>query len=233
MATVARALHAACLPDDGIVYGSRYQYSGGGSTNLCLKNAAGDQGGVRQGGQDSNDQIVPLRRSHSGYNGLPSRNNLLRARDNYVIPCAKCKYAKSCFEETGVAECPSGYHKMYTGYTHGGHEGHHGNNNRFCLDKNPQNNDCEGLNLAGPCCAKRCSLLQSLLRLSPKPTRGRGLTHSRIPVRTAALALLYLPDTATNDWYGWVYPTGARSYTGSGLARDTHTILACHQCCVH
>ena len=57
------------------------------------------------------------------------------------MPCAKCKYAKSCFEEAGVAECPSGYHKMYTGYLFGGHQGHHGNNDRICIDKNPANDD--------------------------------------------------------------------------------------------
>ena len=68
----------------------------------------------------------------------------MRARDNWVLPCAKCKYAKSCFMETGVAECPSGYHKMYTGYLFGGHQGHHGNNDRVCVDKNPANSDCEG-----------------------------------------------------------------------------------------
>ena len=125
------------------MYGSRHNQAGGGSTNLCLKNAGGEHGGVRQGGQDSNDNIVPLRRSHSNYNGLPSRNNLLRSRDNWIIPCAKCKYAKSCFEESGVAECPRGYNMMYTGYLHGGHEGHGGNNDRICIDKNPADNDRE------------------------------------------------------------------------------------------
>ena len=88
--------------------------------------------------------VVPLRHEHSNYNRLPSRNNLLRSREGWNIPCAKCKYAKSCFNEAGVADCPSGYHKMYTGYMFGGHEGHHGNNDRFCLDKNPTDNDCEG-----------------------------------------------------------------------------------------
>ena len=131
------------IADDGIVYGSRHNYNGGGSTNLCLKNAAGDQGGVRQGSQDSNDMVVPLKREHADYNNLPSRNNLLRSRNSYVIPCAKCQYAKSCFEETGVAECPNGYHKMYTGYMFGGHESHRGNNDRICIDKNPASNDCE------------------------------------------------------------------------------------------
>jgi hypothetical protein len=126
---------------DGIAYGSRHNDQGGGSTNMCLKNAAGDQGGQRQGGQDSNDMVVPLRRDHAGYSNLPSRNNLMRSRDGYVIPCAKCQYAKSCFMETGVAVCPNGYHKMYTGYMFGGHSTHRGNNDRFCIDKNPQNND--------------------------------------------------------------------------------------------
>ena len=111
---------------------------------MCLKNAAGAQGGVRQSHQDSNDMIVPLRRSHAGYNQIPSRNNIFRAKDNWIIPCAKCKYAKSCFEEAGVAECPSGFHKMYTGYLFGGHQSHSGNNNRICIDKNPANDDCEG-----------------------------------------------------------------------------------------
>ena len=137
----ARPVYVA---DIGIAYGSRHNYNGGGSTNLCLKDAAGDQGGVRQGGHDSNDFVVPIKRDHCNYNNLPSRNNLLRARDNWVLPCAKCKYAKSCFMETGVAECPSGYHKMYTGYLFGGHQGHHGNNDRVCVDKNPANSDCEG-----------------------------------------------------------------------------------------
>ena len=140
LATVPLPSHT----DIGIAYGSRYNYAGGGSNQLCLKNAAGDQGGVRQGGQDSNDMVVPLRHEHANYNNLPSRNNMLKARNGWNIPCAKCKYAKSCFNEVGVAECPSGYHKMYTGYMHGGHEGHHGNNDRFCLDKNPADNDCEG-----------------------------------------------------------------------------------------
>ena len=66
---------------------------------MCLKNAGGAQGGHRQGGQDSNDYIVPLRHSHTDYNNLPSRNNILRSRHDWIIPCAKCKYAKSCFEE--------------------------------------------------------------------------------------------------------------------------------------
>ena len=131
------------VADIGIMYGSRHNYNGGGDTNLCLKDAAGDQGGVRQGGQDSNDFVVPVRRDHANYNNLPSRNNILRARDNWIVPCAKCKYAKSCFEEAGVAECPSGYHMMYTGWLFGAHQSHHGNNDRVCIDKNPANNDCE------------------------------------------------------------------------------------------
>ena len=131
------------VADTGIMYGSRHNYNGGGDTNLCLKDAAGDQGGVRQGGQDSNDFVVPVRRDHANYNNLPSRNNILRARDNWIVPCAKCKYAKSCFEEAGVAECPSGYHMMYTGWLFGAHQSHHGNNDRVCIDKNPANNDCE------------------------------------------------------------------------------------------
>ena len=87
--------------------------------------------------------MVPMRREHSNYNNLPSRSNIFRAKNGWIIPCAKCKYAKSCFEESGVAECPSGYHKMYTGYLHAGHQGHHGNNNRICVDKNPRDNDCK------------------------------------------------------------------------------------------
>lgn len=126
---------------DGMMYGSRHQYAGGSGNQMCLKNAAGDQGGQRQGGHDSNDLFVPVRKDHSNYNNLPSRNNLLKAREGWNIPCAKCKYAKSCFMEVGVAQCPSGYHKMYTGYLHGQHISHHGNNNRICLDKNPADND--------------------------------------------------------------------------------------------
>jgi hypothetical protein len=126
---------------DGITYGTRHNYNGGGGNQLCLKNANGDQGGQRQGGEDSNDMMVPMRREHSNYNNLPSRRNIFRAKDGWIIPCAKCKYAKSCFEESGVAECPTGYHKMYTGYLHAGHQGHHGNNNRICVDKNPADSD--------------------------------------------------------------------------------------------
>ena len=135
------------------MYGTRHNYNGGGANQLCIKNAAGDQGGVRQGGQDSNDMVVPMRRDHCNYNNLPSRNNIWRAKDNWVIPCAKCKYAKSCFMESAVPECPSGYHKMYTGYLFGGHEGNHGNNNRVCIDRNPADQDCEAtgpLTLAWP-----------------------------------------------------------------------------------
>ena len=203
---------------------------------MCLKNAAGDQGGVRQGGQDSNDMMVPLKRNHANYNGIPSRNNIFRAKDNWITPCAKCKYAKSCFLEVGVAECPSGFHKMYTGYMFGGHETHHGNNDRFCMDKNPANNDCKGLNLAGPCCAK---LVAPAVAASPlaiaQPTRVWLRTHtlSRIPARAAALALLYLPDTSNTNWNGYVYPTIARDGTGNGLSRNGKVVLACHQCCVH
>ena len=131
------------VADDGIMYGTRHNYNGGGGNQLCLKNAAGDQGGVRQTSHDSNDVVVPVRRDHANYNQLPSRNNIMRARDDWTVPCAKCKYAKSCFMESGVPECPSGYHKMYTGYLHGGHQGQHGNNDRICIDKNPANNDCE------------------------------------------------------------------------------------------
>ena len=141
------------VADDGIMYGSRHNYNGGGANQLCIKNAAGDQGGVRQGSQDSNDMVVPVRRDHANYNNLPSRSNILRARDNWVVPCAKCKYAKSCFMESAVPECPSGYHKMYTGYLFGGHEGNHGNNNRVCIDRNPADQDCEAtgpLTLAWP-----------------------------------------------------------------------------------
>jgi len=126
---------------DGVTYGTRHQYSGGGGNELCLKNSAGDQGGVRQGGQDSNDMIVPMRLDHTNYNAIPSRNNLIRSRQGWIVPCAKCKYAKSCFEESGVAECPSGYHKMYTGYMFGGHQSHSGNNDRLCIDRNPADND--------------------------------------------------------------------------------------------
>ena len=61
--------------------------------------------------------VVPIRREHANYNSLPSRNNIFRARDNWVVPCAKCKYAKSYFMESAVPECPSGYHKMYTAAT--------------------------------------------------------------------------------------------------------------------
>ena len=128
---------------DGITAGSRHNYGGGGGNALCLRNAAGAQGGHRQGGQDSNDYVVPLRRSHANYNQLPSRNNIFRAKDNWIVPCAKCKYAKSCFMEAGVADCPSGYHKMYTGYLYGQHIHHTGSQNRICLDKNPADNDCE------------------------------------------------------------------------------------------
>ena len=138
-----RAVPLVSVADDGVACGSRHNYAGSAGNQMCLKNAAGAQGGVRQGGQNSNDMVVPLRRSHAGYNGLPSRNNLLRSRDDRIIPCAKCKYAKSCFMEAGVAECPSGYHKMYTGYLFGGHQGHHGSNDRICIDKNPADNDCE------------------------------------------------------------------------------------------
>ena len=179
MATVARCRFS--VADDGVTAGSRHNYRGGGGNSMCLKNAAGAQGGHRQGGQGSNDMIVPLRISHTEYNQLPSRNNLLRARNNWITPCAKCKYAKSCFEEAGVAECPSGYHKMYTGWLFGGHTGHSGNNNRICVDKNPANNDCEGCpacDVAGLCSAPRSRVcLQSLLRLSPSKC-VRGFTHS-------------------------------------------------------
>ena len=68
---------------------------------------------------------------------MPSANNIWRAKDGWIIPCAKCEYRKSCFMESGVAECPTNYHKMYTGYLHAGHQGHHGNNDRICIDKNP------------------------------------------------------------------------------------------------
>ena len=42
--------------------------NGGGSTILCLKDASGTGGGVNQGGQDSNDFVVPMRREHANYN---------------------------------------------------------------------------------------------------------------------------------------------------------------------
>jgi hypothetical protein len=126
---------------DGMMYGSRHQYSGGSPNQFCLKNAAGDQGGVRQGGHDSNDLMVPVRKEHSNYNSMPSLGNQWRQRDGYNIPCAKCKYAKSCFMEVGVAVCPSGYFKMYTGYLHGQHISHSGGQNRICLDKNPASGD--------------------------------------------------------------------------------------------
>jgi len=47
--------------------------NGGGSTLLCLKDASGTQGGVQQGGQDSNDFVVPMRREHSNYNSSECR----------------------------------------------------------------------------------------------------------------------------------------------------------------
>ena len=72
---------------------------------------------------------------------MPSNQNIFKARDGWIIPCAKCEYAKSCFMESGVADCPRSYHKMYTGYLHAGHQGHHGNNDRICIDKNPDSSD--------------------------------------------------------------------------------------------
>ena len=179
-----RALPRFPVADDGYVFGTRHNYAGGGSTNMCLKNVAGAQGGVVQGGQNSNDAVVPLKREHANYNSLPSRNNLLRSRNSWIIPCAKCKYAKSCFAEVGVPECPSGYHKMYTGYMFGGHEGHNANNDRFCIDKNPADNDCEGLNLAGPCCTKLFAPAVAASPLAiPSPSQ-------RVAVDSHSLALL-------------------------------------------
>ena len=161
--------------DDGMMYGSRHQYSGGSSNQFCLKNAAGDQGGVRQGGQDSNDLMVPVRKEHSGYNGIPSSlNNILRSRDGYNIPCAKCKYAKSCFMEVGVAECPSGYHKMYTGYVHGQHISHRGNQNRICLDKNPVSDTCEFVlpgDVKHASCTRLVRVEAATVRVSHRPCR--------------------------------------------------------------
>ena len=40
---------------------------------MCLKDASGTQGGVQQGGQDSNDFVVPMRREHSNYNSSECR----------------------------------------------------------------------------------------------------------------------------------------------------------------
>jgi hypothetical protein len=125
---------------DGVMYGSRHNRQSS-ANQLCLKNAAGAQGGVNQGGRESNDVLVPIRKEHSNYNQMPSAGNVWRSREGYVIPCSKCKYHKSCFMETGVAGCPSGYHQMYTGYMHGEHDGHPGNNLRVCLDKNPTSAD--------------------------------------------------------------------------------------------
>jgi len=229
-------LPLASIADDGVTYGTRHQYSGGGSNELCLKNSAGDQGGVRQGGQDSNDMIVPLRQGHSNYNGLPSRNNILRAKESWIIPCAKCKYAKSCFMEAGVAECPTGYHKMYTGYMFAGHQGHSGNNDRICVDKNPADTDCE----VYPACDVNRLCLQSLLRLSP-----RGFT-TRVPAVVADVssdpgttcfspALLCSRSSAdtSSNWYdGVIYPTVARDGRGTGLLRNNRVVPACHMCCV-
>jgi hypothetical protein len=121
---------------NGVMYGSRHNQRGS-ANNQCLKDANGAQGGHQQDGRESNDILVPLRKEHSNYNSLPSLNNVFRQRDGYNIPCAKCKYHKSCFLEVGVAGCPANYHQMYTGWMHGQHQSHHGNTDRVCLDKNP------------------------------------------------------------------------------------------------
>ena len=220
VATVAR--YRLPPSDDGVTYGTRHQYSGGGGNQLCLKNSAGDQGGVRQGGQDSNDMIVPIRMDHTNYNGIPGRNNLMRNRQDYIIPCAKCKYAKSCFEESGVAECPSGYHKMYTGYLFGGHQGHSGNNNRICVDKNPADNDRE----VYPACAVNRFCLQSLLRLSP-----HGFTHSCSLLQLPMVHLIPEQHASRLHFSALVHPQTLRATGMMGLCTRPLPVMARAQAC--
>ena len=62
----------------------------------CLKNAGGDAGGHRTGG-DSADIIIPVRTDHTSYtnNAVPDR----------IIPCARCLYTKTCYLENGIDGC--------------------------------------------------------------------------------------------------------------------------------
>ena len=66
---------------------------------LCLKNAGGDHGGIRTGG-DSADIIMPVRIDHNNY-----VNNVVPQRP---IPCARCMYSKTCYLEVGIDGCQAG-----------------------------------------------------------------------------------------------------------------------------
>lgn len=114
----------------GWTYGTRHNYAGGGGEMQCMKATPNSQnGGVGTGG-DSADMIFPVISDHMSYTGnrIPNWQN---------VPCARCMARKMCYLETSTATCSAaGYRRVYSGYMAGGHEGHHANNERVCIDSN-------------------------------------------------------------------------------------------------
>lgn len=75
------------------------------------------------------DLLYPLHTSGSMPPGIPNNKSLV---------CAICGWDQgSCFETWGTDTCPTGYQKMYGGYSVGPHYTHSGPaGGRYCLDPN-------------------------------------------------------------------------------------------------
>lgn len=122
----------------GYLWGSGHNYQGGGNQNLCLQNSGGAHGGTIRNGWDPRDRIIPLRAESGHY---ACENCVLRQRQGYTVPCAKCVVESQCYLDYGEAGCPNGWGAMYSGYLFGAYRHHHGNNERTCIDKDGPTSD--------------------------------------------------------------------------------------------
>lgn len=134
----APAGHRATKLWHGYLWGSGHNYQGGGNQNLCLQDSGGAHGGTIRNGWDPRDRMIPLRAESGHY---ACENCVLRRREGYTVPCAKCVTEAQCYVDQGEANCPTGWSSMYKGYLFGGYRHHHGNNERTCIDSSGPTGD--------------------------------------------------------------------------------------------
>ena len=79
-------------------------------------------------------ELVPCGRNHR--RSRQHHPPLTRATATVAI-LAACLLTdqRSCYLESGTTACASGWLPFYAGFFYGGYQGHHGNNNRICVDK--------------------------------------------------------------------------------------------------
>jgi len=112
---------------EGWMHGTQHNNAGGGTKNLCLIDASGNQGGQNSGGW--HDGVRPVRIESTSQTSI-------RGVESKIIPCAKCFVETHCYDEVGLDGCKmEGYSPMYKGWMFGAYHGHHGNNERQCIEK--------------------------------------------------------------------------------------------------